>query len=124
MSRLYDIVSSVNQAVSLGFALFLIVGGSAGFYFAKSMPSLLGGSATGIILIIASLRNPRSAASRAAILLTTAFVSGFFSIRYFRTGKVFPAAFGAGAGFSVAALNLALILASAPKMSADKNKDE
>ena len=112
MTRLYQVVSAISQTLTLSFGVFLIVGGAAGFHFAKSVPSLAGGGISGLILLVASLKNPRSLASRVAVLLTTGFLSGFFFFRYLRTGKTFPAGLGAGAGLGVAVLNLTLLFAS------------
>ena len=120
MSRTYEVVSALNQALTLAFALFLVTGGVAGYLFAKSLPSLLGGGSAGVVLCVASLWKPRSATSRVTVLLTTAFICGFFALRYLKSQKVFPAGFGAAAALSVAVLNLTLLV---PKRS-QKNKDE
>ncbi len=119
--KLFQVVSALTQALTLSLALFLAVGGCMGFYFAQSLPSLIGGLTSGALLAAASLKNPRSATSRAAVLLTTTFVSGFFSLRYLRTGKTFPAGLGAGACASVALLQLVLLSAGAGGQKKPKN---
>ena len=123
MSALYTAVSAIGQTVSLGFALFLAVGGSFGYYKQASMPSLIGGLGCGFLLALASLISPRSAASRVSVLLITAFVSGFFGVRFMQTGKLMPAGLGAGAGASVALLNFALLLGGVREVAKDK-KDQ
>lgn len=110
MNRTYEVVSSLNQALTFAFAVFLLIGGIYGYSVADSLPSLLGGGSTGILLGVASLKNPRSATSRVTILLTTAFICGFFSFKYLRSGKVVPAGFGGLAALSLSILNLTLLL--------------
>ncbi len=109
-TKLLDAVATMNQAVTIAFGLFLIIGGYMGFQKTQSLPSLAGGVVTGLIIIVSILRK-----LRLAVLLTTAFVCGFFALRYFRTGKMFPAGLGAGAGFSVGLLNLAVYSGSREK---------
>ena len=121
MTRLNEIISAMSQALTLAFALFLVLGGSMGFYFAHSIPSLVGGLSTGLILTFASLKSPRSTPSRVTVALTSFFVSGFFFFRFLRTKKTFPAGIGAGAAFGVGLLNTVLIILSAAK-DTDKTK--
>ncbi|HEY6070040.1 MAG TPA: TMEM14 family protein [Chthoniobacterales bacterium] len=74
------------------FGALTIVGGVIGYVKAQSLPSIIAGSITGILLLIAGYILPEH---RAAALVTAFVVSlllaGQFVPKLIRTGKVMPA---------------------------------
>lgn len=74
------------------FGALTIVGGVIGYVKAQSVPSIIAGSITGILLLIAGYILPEH---RAAALVTAFVVSlllaGQFVPKLIRTGKVMPA---------------------------------
>jgi uncharacterized membrane protein (UPF0136 family) len=74
------------------FGALTIIGGVIGYVKAGSMPSIIAGSITGILLLIAGLLLPQ----HRAIGLTTALVISLvlaaqFVPKFFRTGRMMPA---------------------------------
>ena len=99
---------AIARALTLGFGLFLIAGGSFGYLHQGSLPSLIAGWSFGLLIFTSSLRNPESVMNKLIVILASAFVAGFFTLRFVKTGKAYPAGYGALAGAAITALNAAI----------------
>jgi uncharacterized membrane protein (UPF0136 family) len=87
--------AAVMDPVKLYFIIFgalTIIGGVIGYVKAGSLPSIIAGSITGVLLLIAALLLPQ----HRAIGLTTALIISLvlaaqFVPKFFRTGRMMPA---------------------------------
>ena len=74
------------------FGILTIAGGIIGYVKAGSTPSIIAGSITGILLIIAAWLLPEHrAAGLAAGLIVSLVLAAQFVPKFIRTGKVMPA---------------------------------
>jgi uncharacterized membrane protein (UPF0136 family) len=74
------------------FGVLTIAGGIIGYVKAGSTPSIIAGSITGILLILAALLLPGQRLTGLAIGLIVSFVlAAQFIPKFIRTGKVMPA---------------------------------
>ena len=74
------------------FGILTIAGGIIGYVKAGSMPSIIAGSITGILLVIAALLLPEHrAAGLATALIVSLVLAAQFVPKFIRTGKVMPA---------------------------------
>lgn len=74
------------------FGLLTIAGGVVGFVKAGSTPSLIAGSITGVLLLVAAFLLPTHQLAGLIIgLLVSLLLAAQFVPKFFRTGKVMPA---------------------------------
>jgi uncharacterized membrane protein (UPF0136 family) len=74
------------------FGILTIAGGIIGYVKAGSMPSIIAGSITGILLVIAAWLLPEHrAAGLATALIVSLMLAAQFVPKFIRTGKVMPA---------------------------------
>jgi uncharacterized membrane protein (UPF0136 family) len=74
------------------FGALTIVGGVIGYVKAGSTPSIIAGSITGILLLIAAFILPEHrVAGLATALIVSLLLAGQFVPKFIRTGKVMPA---------------------------------
>ncbi len=74
------------------FGILTIVGGIIGYVKAGSMPSIIAGSITGILLVIAAWLLPEHrAAGLATALVVSLVLAAQFVPKFIRTGKAMPA---------------------------------
>ena len=74
------------------FGILTIAGGIIGYVKAGSMPSIIAGSITGILLVIAALLLPEHrAAGLATALIVSLVLAAQFVPKFIRTGKAMPA---------------------------------
>jgi uncharacterized membrane protein (UPF0136 family) len=74
------------------FGILTIAGGIIGYVKAGSMPSILAGSITGILLLVSAFLLPDHVAAGLAIgLITSLLLAGQFIPKFIRTGKAMPA---------------------------------
>ena len=74
------------------FAILTIAGGVIGYVKAGSLPSIIAGSITGILLLVAAFLFPDyRLVSLALGLVTSLLLAGQFIPKFIRTGKVMPA---------------------------------
>jgi uncharacterized membrane protein (UPF0136 family) len=74
------------------FGILTIAGGIIGYVKAGSMPSIIAGSITGILLVIAAWLLPEQrAAGLATALIVSLMLAAQFVPKFIRTGKVMPA---------------------------------
>jgi uncharacterized membrane protein (UPF0136 family) len=81
-----------TQLYFLIFGALTIVGGVVGYVKAGSLPSIIAGAITGVLLLVAGWILP----TNRTVGLTTAFIislllAGQFIPKFIRTGKVMPA---------------------------------
>jgi uncharacterized membrane protein (UPF0136 family) len=74
------------------FGVLTIAGGIIGFVKAGSTPSLIAGSITGILLLVAAFLLPaHQLAGLILALVVSVLLAGQFVPKFIRTGKVMPA---------------------------------
>ena len=74
------------------FGILTIAGGIVGYVKAGSAPSIIAGSITGILLVIAAWLLPEHrAAGLATALIVSLVLAAQFVPKFIRTGKVMPA---------------------------------
>jgi len=74
------------------FGVLTIAGGIVGYVKAGSAPSIIAGSITGILLIVAALLLPEHRAAGLAVgLIISLLLAAQFIPKFIRTGKVMPA---------------------------------
>jgi uncharacterized membrane protein (UPF0136 family) len=74
------------------FGLLTIAGGIIGYVKAGSVPSIIAGVITGILLIVAAFLLPEHrVAGLATALIVSILLTVQFAPKFFRTGKVMPA---------------------------------
>jgi uncharacterized membrane protein (UPF0136 family) len=74
------------------FGLLTIAGGVTGYVKAGSMPSIVAGSISGILLLVAAWLLPENRVSGLATALVVSFLlCGYFVPKFVRTGAVMPA---------------------------------
>jgi len=74
------------------FGILTIAGGIIGYVKAGSMPSIIAGSITGILLLLSAFLLPDHVAAGLAIgLITSLLLAGQFIPKFIRTGKAMPA---------------------------------
>jgi uncharacterized membrane protein (UPF0136 family) len=74
------------------FGALTIVGGVIGYVKAGSMPSIIAGSITGILLIVAGFILPEHRVAGLVIaLVVSLLLAGQFVPKFIRTGKAMPA---------------------------------
>jgi len=74
------------------FGALTIIGGIIGYVKAGSLPSIIAGSITGVLLLVAgSLLPQHRAASLATAFIISLLLAGQFVPKFIRTGKVMPA---------------------------------
>jgi uncharacterized membrane protein (UPF0136 family) len=74
------------------FGILTIAGGIIGYVKAGSAPSIIAGSITGILLVIAAWLLPEHrAAGLATALIVSVVLAAQFVPKFIRTGKVMPA---------------------------------
>lgn len=76
----------------LVFGILTIAGGIIGYVKAGSMPSIIAGSITGVLLLIGGWLIPEHRAAGLIIVLVVSFLLALqFIPKFIRTGKVMPA---------------------------------
>jgi uncharacterized membrane protein (UPF0136 family) len=74
------------------FGILTIAGGVIGYVKAGSMPSIIAGSISGILLLVAAFLLPdHRVAGLATALIISLLLAGQFIPKFIRTGKVMPA---------------------------------
>lgn len=74
------------------FGILTIAGGVIGYVKAGSMPSIIAGSVTGILLVIGALILPEHrAAGLLTVLIVSLLLAAQFIPKFIRTGKAMPA---------------------------------
>jgi uncharacterized membrane protein (UPF0136 family) len=74
------------------FGALTIIGGVIGYVKAQSVPSIVAGTITGILLLVASWILPTNrTAGLVAALIVSLLLAAQFIPKFFRTGKVMPA---------------------------------
>jgi uncharacterized membrane protein (UPF0136 family) len=74
------------------FGALTIIGGVIGYVKAGSLPSIIAGSITGILLVIAgSILPQHRMAGLATAFIVSLLLAGQFVPKFFRTGKMMPA---------------------------------
>ena len=74
------------------FGLLTIVGGVVGYVKAGSVASIIAGSITGVLLVVAAFVMPEHRAAGLAIaLIVSLFLAAYFVRKYSSTGAVMPA---------------------------------
>jgi uncharacterized membrane protein (UPF0136 family) len=74
------------------FGALTIIGGVIGYVKAGSLPSIIAGSITGVLLLIAGWLLPQHrAASLATALIISLLLAAQFVPKFIRTGKAMPA---------------------------------
>ena len=74
------------------FGALTIIGGIIGYVKAGSLPSIIAGSITGVLLLIAGLLLPQHrAASLATAFIISLLLAAQFVPKFIRTGKAMPA---------------------------------
>jgi uncharacterized membrane protein (UPF0136 family) len=74
------------------FGALTIVGGIIGYVKAGSLPSIIAGTVTGVLLIIAAtLLSDHRAVGMATALVVSLLLAAQFVPKFIRTGKVMPA---------------------------------
>jgi uncharacterized membrane protein (UPF0136 family) len=74
------------------FGALTIVGGVIGYVKAGSVPSIIAGTITGVLLLVAGFILPEHRAAGLAIaLITSLLLAGQFIPKFIRTGKAMPA---------------------------------
>lgn len=74
------------------FGILTIAGGVIGYIKAGSMPSIIAGSISGIVLLVAAFLLPDHLVAGLAVgLIVSLLLAGQFIPKFIRTGKVMPA---------------------------------
>jgi uncharacterized membrane protein (UPF0136 family) len=90
------------------FGILTIAGGVVGYVKAGSLPSIIAGSITGVLLLVAAFLLPEhSAAGLATAFIISLLLAGQFIPKFLRTGRVMPA--GMMSILSVIAIIVALV---------------
>jgi uncharacterized membrane protein (UPF0136 family) len=90
------------------FGILTIAGGVVGYVKAGSLPSIIAGSITGVLLLVAAFLLPEHrAAGLATAFLISLLLAGQFVPKFLRTGRVMPA--GIMSILSVIAIIVALV---------------
>lgn len=90
------------------FGILTIAGGIMGFVKAGSMPSLIAGSVTGVLLLVAAWLMPEHLAAGLAVAFAVSLLlAAQFVPKFIRTGKAMPA--GMMSILSVIGLVLAIV---------------
>ena len=76
----------------LVFGALTIIGGVIGYVKAGSVPSIIAGAITGVLLLVAgSILPQHRAAGLATAFIVSLLLAGQFVPKFFRTGKMMPA---------------------------------
>ncbi len=90
------------------FGILTIAGGVVGYVKAGSLPSIIAGSITGVLLLVAAFLLPEHrAAGLATAFIISLLLAGQFIPKFLRTGRVMPA--GMMSILSVIAIIVALV---------------
>ena len=90
------------------FGILTIAGGVVGYVKAGSLPSIIAGSVTGVLLLVAAFLLPEHrAAGLATAFIISLLLAGQFIPKFLRTGRVMPA--GMMSILSVIAIIVALV---------------
>jgi len=82
----------VTRLYFLIFGALTILGGVIGYVKAGSVPSIIAGAITGVLLLVAGALLPEHrAAGLAAAFIVSLFLAAQFVPKFIRTGKVMPA---------------------------------
>jgi uncharacterized membrane protein (UPF0136 family) len=74
------------------FGLLTIAGGVVGYVKAGSLPSIIAGSITGVLLLVAAFVMPEHrVAGIATALIVSLLLAAYFGRKYLSTGAVMPA---------------------------------
>jgi uncharacterized membrane protein (UPF0136 family) len=81
-----------TQLYFLIFGALTIIGGVIGYVKAQSVPSIVAGAITGVLLLIAGLILPQNrSAGLATALIVSLLLAAQFVPKLIRTGKIIPA---------------------------------
>jgi len=82
----------VTRLYFLIFGALTILGGVIGYVKAGSIPSIIAGAITGVLLLVAGALLPEHrAAGLAAAFIVSLLLAAQFAPKFIRTGKVMPA---------------------------------
>jgi len=82
----------VTRLYFLIFGALTILGGVIGYVKAGSVPSIIAGAITGVLLLVAGALLPEHrAAGLAAAFIVSLLLAAQFAPKFIRTGKVMPA---------------------------------
>lgn len=81
----------LSAYISIGYALLVIIGGVIGYATARSRASLIAGTASGVLMLIAAMLQLQNVAIGLPMAVAISLgLTGVFLMRYRKTQKVMP----------------------------------